>query len=237
MKTNPLITVITVCYNAIETIEQTINSVINQNYYNLEYIIIDGGSTDGTVEIIKKYTEKISYWISEPDKGIYDAMNKGVAKASGDYVAFINADDWYENNILNELDIYFKKQYDLIYGIIKLYNKNTFLYAHGASMNNIKKEMIAHPSTFIKKDIFEELGGYNLNYKYVADYELMLRLAIKGGKFMFVDKIIANFRLNGASSDIKSLQEKNKLKRRFCNRSYFRYCLYKILIRIYAFTL
>ena len=87
------ITFITVCYNAIDTLEKTILSIINQTYPNIEYIIIDGASTDGTVDIIKKYEHKLSYWISEPDKGIYDAMNKGLKRATGDYINFMNADD------------------------------------------------------------------------------------------------------------------------------------------------
>ena len=93
MKNNILISVVTVSYNAVATIEQTLLSVINQTYPNIEYIIIDGGSTDGTVDIIKKYADEIVYWISEPDKGIYDAMNKGIKKANGEWINFINAGD------------------------------------------------------------------------------------------------------------------------------------------------
>ena len=96
-ETDTLISVVTVSYNAVSTIEQTILSVINQTYPNVEYIIIDGGSTDGTVDIIKKYADKIAYWVSEPDKGIYDAMNKGGLKTTGDFIQFLNAGDWLEN--------------------------------------------------------------------------------------------------------------------------------------------
>lgn len=103
---NLKISIITVSYNAAKTIEQTIQSVVNQTYDNIEYIIIDGGSTDGTVDIIKKYEDKIAYWVSEPDKGIYDAMNKGILKASGEYIYFLGADDWLYNESVMERRIF-----------------------------------------------------------------------------------------------------------------------------------
>mgnify|MGYP000302656355 FL=1 len=110
MKEFPLISVVTVSYNAIATIEQTILSVINQKYSAIEYIIIDGGSTDGTVDIIKKYEDKISYWVSERDNGIYDAMNKGIRHATGKIVGIINSDDWYEMDAFATVaDLYLKK--------------------------------------------------------------------------------------------------------------------------------
>lgn len=103
MKNNPLISVVTVSYNAVSTIEQTILSVINQTYPHIEYIIIDGGSTDGTVDIIKKYADKIAYWVSEPDKGIYDAMNKGIKVATGEWINFMNSGDClYRNDTIEK---------------------------------------------------------------------------------------------------------------------------------------
>ena len=98
MNNSPLISIITVSYNAVKTIEDTITSVLNQTYSNIEYIIIDGASTDGTLEVIKKYQDDISIIVSEPDKGIYDAMNKGIERANGELIGIINADDWYEAN-------------------------------------------------------------------------------------------------------------------------------------------
>ncbi|EFV68551.1 glycosyltransferase family 2 protein [Bacteroides sp. 3_1_40A] len=234
---NPLISVVTVSYNAVTTIEQTILSVINQTYSNIEYIIIDGGSTDGTVDIIRKYADRIAYWVSEPDKGIYDAMNKGTKKANGEYIAFLNSDDWYELDAVSIIAQFADGKNDLISGIIKLYKNDLFLYAHGSSMDNIYNEMIAHPSTFMKRDLFWELGGYDLSYKYVADYDLMLRLKKHGGHFVFVDKVIANFRLEGASSDVNSLLEKNILKRIYCKRSFWKYWLCRYFIRIYVAAL
>ena len=115
MNNIPLISIITVSYNAVKTIEDTILSVINQTYPNIEYIIIDGGSTDGTLDIIKKYQDKITYWVSEPDKGIYDAMNKGIAKANGELIGIINADDWYELDAVQNVVLEFNNTRPAIY--------------------------------------------------------------------------------------------------------------------------
>ena len=101
------ISVITVCFNSKETLEQTIKSVVGQEYEDKEYIVIDGGSTDGTVDILKKYAEQIAFWLSEPDEGIYDAMNKGIKHATGDVIAFLNSDDWYEPDTLTRVAGYF----------------------------------------------------------------------------------------------------------------------------------
>ena len=111
----PLISIITVSYNAVKTIEDTIVSVLGQTYSNIEYIIIDGGSTDGTLDIIKKYEDKITYWVSEPDKGIYDAMNKGILKATGDYLFFLGADDKITCNF-NDIIHLFKDKNTVYYG-------------------------------------------------------------------------------------------------------------------------
>lgn len=97
------VSIITVCYNRVETIERAIRSVSKQGYEDMEYIIIDGGSTDGTVDIIKKYERDIAYWVSEKDDGIYEAMNKGLSHATGEIVAFLNSDDWYEENIISKI--------------------------------------------------------------------------------------------------------------------------------------
>ena len=125
---NSLISVITVSYNAVSTIEQTILSVINQTYSNIEYIIIDGGSTDGTIDIIRRYEDKIAYWVSEPDRGIYDAMNKGASKANGEYIAFLNSDDWYELDAVSIIAQFADGKTDLISGIIKLYKNLSLIH-------------------------------------------------------------------------------------------------------------
>lgn len=120
---NPLISVVTVSYNAVTTIEKTILSVINQNYSNIEYIVIDGGSIDGTVDIIKKYADKITYWVSEPDKGIYDAMNKGIIVATGEWINFMNTGDtFYNENVFSEIFELNSYTEDVISGCAQLAN-------------------------------------------------------------------------------------------------------------------
>ena len=119
------VSIITVVFNGIRTIEQTIKSVLNQSYKNIEYIIIDGGSTDGTLDIIRKYENYLSYIISEPDHGIYDAMNKGIQKSTGDIVGIINSDDWYEVNTVSQVVERFESfAVDLVYGDINFIGKN-----------------------------------------------------------------------------------------------------------------
>ena len=237
------ISIITVCYNAEKTIKKTIESIIEQTTNDFEWVVVDGKSKDRTNEIIESYIPeferkgiKVNY-LSERDNGIYDAMNKGTKKANGEYIAFLNSDDWYELDAVSIIAQFADGKNDLISGIIKLYKNDLFLYAHGSSMDNIYNEMIAHPSTFMKRDLFWELGGYDLSYKYVADYDLMLRLKKHGGHFVFVDKVIANFRLEGASSDVNSLLEKNILKRIYCKRSFWKYWLCRYFIRIYVAAL
>jgi glycosyltransferase, putative len=179
MENISLITIITVSYNAAKTIEDTILSVLNQTYPNIEYIIIDGGSTDGTLDIIKKYQDKISYWVSEPDKGIYDAMNKGwcIAKKES-HILFIGADD----KVVSLPSIEFmKKYYDyIIYGEVELHNR-TF-----KSICNWKLRLtntIHHQALLIPKEIHID-PPFNLKYSTYADYDFNLRLYLGKNKFI-----------------------------------------------------
>lgn len=201
---NPLISIITVSYNAVESIEETILSVINQTYSNIEYIIIDGGSTDGTVDIIKKYSDKIAYWVSESDKGIYDAMNKGIKVASGEWINFMNSgDSFFDNNVVKNLinrltvrkskilygDTYFKKGTDLILNKAK-------------SLSYFRKGMpFCHQSVFVSSDI---IIPFNLNFKIAADYNFFYFLYINYGGIIFdyIDLPIAKYDINGISSDV-----------------------------------
>lgn len=199
---NMKVSIITVCYNSAKTIEQTIQSVINQFYINIEYIIIDGGSTDGTLNIIKKYEDKISYWVSEPDDGLYDAMNKGISVATGDIVGIINSDDWYnEKAIAKVVDCFNKGKADVVYGdIINISANGKELYKSNKSV--VQDELFLriiydHPSFFVKKSAYEKYGGFQCKYRISADYHLMLKLYSNGAIFKYVEFPIAYFRLSG----------------------------------------
>ena len=148
------VSVITVVYNSVDTIEQTIQSVLNQTYKNIEYIIIDGLSTDGTQKIIEQYLDCIAYFISEKDNGIYDAMNKGIRKASGDIIGIINSDDWYaEDAVENIVDCFKQNDVGLVYGnIIDVFQNGEQKERLKEPLENMWHQMsVPHPSTFIKR--------------------------------------------------------------------------------------
>lgn len=180
------ISIITIAYNSEDTIEDTIQSVINQSYTQIEYIIIDGGSTDNTLNIINKYKDQIHNIISEPDKGIYDAMNKGVNLANGELVGILNSDDFYSHNdviknIAKAIGDYDSVYADLVYvdrentnKIIRYWKSGT--YTKGSFL---KGWMPPHPTFFLRKKIYNQFGTYNLSLKSAADYELMLRMIHK----------------------------------------------------------
>ena len=168
------ISVVTVCYNAVGIIEDTIQSVINQTYPELEYIIIDGGSTDGTVDIIKRYSSKLTYWVSEPDKGIYDAMNKGIKAASGAYINFMNAGDrFYDNEVLKKFASQADENCKIIFGdwVIKL--DNLFEYRKPLSIKYLDtKLMFTHQAVFVSLS-YHKMNLFDTRYKLAADYNLV----------------------------------------------------------------
>lgn len=197
------ITVITVCYNSADTIEQTIQSVLNQTYEDKEYIIIDGGSIDGTLDIIRKYAQQLAYWHSEPDRGLYDAMNKGITYATGDVIAFLNSDDWYEDGILEKVDRYFRqKDTDILGGSIHLILNDRIVSKArvGKAPEDIRVRMIyLHPALFAKRVIFDQIGKFDLQYKIAADYDWVLRAYLAGFFIVAVEDVFTNFRDGGTS--------------------------------------
>ena len=197
------ISIITITYNSAKTIEETILSVINQNYSNLEYIIIDGKSTDDTLNIINKYKTKINKIISEPDKGISDAFNKGIREATGEIIGIINSDDMLNTDVLNKINdiVNAYPNNDIYYGNGIIFDKESnYIYKPIYKIENILKYMfICHPSTFERKTAYEKYGDFNINYKCSMDFELLSRMYIKGAKFKYFDYECALFRRGGTS--------------------------------------
>jgi len=207
MNNQPLVSIITVVFNGAKTLEQTIQSVLNQTYSNIEYIIIDGGSTDGSINIIKKYQDKIAYWVSEPDKGIYDAMNKGIAKATGEWIGIINSDDWYEKDAVQHV-ISASIQYpevSVFHGLQRYIKQDeSLLLVCGASSSNLTNTMFEHSTSFVKRECYSTYGKFNDSYKIAADYDLMLRLYKKEIQFYLIENVITNFRLTGKSENLNN---------------------------------
>lgn len=212
---SPLISIITVVFNGEKHLEKTINSVLSQGYPSYEYIIIDGGSKDKTVEIINKYAHALSYWVSEPDNGIYDAFNKGVKKSNGDLVVFLNADDWFEPNALNEIAKVYQKD-KIIYGNVRFLKNNSEV---GISKNDhtrlIEGMTIAHPAVFVPKGIFNKFGDFKSEFKIAMDYELILRFFINGVDFIPLNKVITNMNVGGVSYNnwFKAILEDFKIRK------------------------
>lgn len=202
----PLVSVITVCLNSEKYIEQTIQSVINQTYDNIEYIIIDGGSTDKTLDIIRKYEERIDYWVSEPDKGIYDAMNKGISFADGEWVGIINSDDFYVKDTVKLVVEASRtdKEAQLFYGnLIKLDSRESddlrnCRECKGQADNMLESLSLNHPTCFVSSKIYAKLK-FNTRFRIAADWDFCLRLHFSGIKFGYLNKPLVYFRPGGIS--------------------------------------
>lgn len=202
------ISVITVCYNAEYSIESTIKSIVEQTYKNIEYIVIDGGSTDSTVEVIKKYADKIAYWVTEPDNGIYDAMNKGIEKATGDYIIFVNSGDYlYENTTLQQVAEYINttSDYDMIYGRSKIITTEghiTDLIVNHGIGNIWKGPCFRHGALLAKTSV---LKGNNFELtpklKIAADFDFIYKAFKKGCRFQEIDVVVVAFQAEGASDN------------------------------------
>jgi len=212
----PLVTVITVVYNAKELLEETILSVLNQTYSSIEYIIVDGGSTDGTLDVIKKYQDKITKYISEPDQGIYDAMNKGIALAKGQWLNFMNAgDSFYFNDVLQKVfENKFSQDNAVIYGNTDVGHK-ILKYKSDLNLQDMAQGMmLCHQSTFYRLNTTIK---YNLKYSICADQDFTMQYFKLGKKSKYLDMTVSKYNLDGISS-----QNLNKiLKEKFqINKSY-----------------
>lgn len=209
------ISIITVAFNAKETIQDTIESVLSQNYKNIEIIVIDGNSTDGTVEIIKNYGKQITQFVSEPDNGIYDAMNKGITLATGDIIGILNADDFYiDNQVIEKIANVFQQEKvdsvfaDLVYiknnnvaKIIRKYDSSSFhpdKFAYG--------KMPAHPTFFVRKQIYQKYGLFRTDLKIAADFDILVRfLYVHKISYYYLPQVVIKMRTGGVSTSFNSI--------------------------------
>lgn len=239
--TDPLISIVTVSFNSVKTIERTIQSVLNQGYSNIEYVIVDGGSSDGTLDLIKNYESRFlaknfSYsYISEKDNGIYDAMNKGIKKSQGRLIGILNSDDYYELNTISKVAQEFKENpsYDVFHGILRnidVHGDTTSIV--GYTSRTLKQHMIQHPTCFVTKALYDKEGLFDTNLKSAADYELMLRFYSNGAKFLFIEDILANFTEGGVSSNLNSLEEDYLVKHRYNIISYSKYAFLSFYLKM-----
>lgn len=206
----PLISVVTVVFNGAQTIRDTIESVLKQGYGNIEFIVIDGGSTDGTVDILKEYEHAIDYWVSEKDRGIYDAMNRGISLCSGEYVGTLNSDDMYlGNGVVQDIASTFAaSKVDAIFSCLDIVGQNDpgkilrkYRVAKLSSALLRIGVMPAHPTFFCKRSCYEQGGMYKTDYKIAADFEMMVRLLVRQKiSWKFMDKVTVIMRSGGVSS-------------------------------------
>ena len=212
------VTLITACYNSVATLPTAIESVLSQRGVELEYIVVDGGSKDGTVELLKDYEQRFEgrlRWISEPDQGMYDAINKGIAMATGDIVGILNADDVLaSNDTLAHIAAAFTPGIDALYADIRfvkegetveaLRNAPTVRYCSAAKWKPWMfrfAAMVPHPSFYVRRECFDRLGGYSLDYRICADFELELRyLYLAKLKAAYLPECVVVMRLGGAST-------------------------------------
>ena len=220
------ISVVTVCYNAAVSIEQTMLSVLGQSYPDIEYIVIDGGSTDGTVDIIKKYTDRLAYWVSEPDKGIYDAMNKGIAAAT-------SGDSFYDNRVVEAVVPYLSSDMKaVIYGNAAICNGEKYIIKKPIPIEKINQQgCLCHQAAFIGNLNLK----YDLQYTLVADYALFAELYIeRKWSFKYIDIPICIYELSGVSdNNVKVLDESYDIARKYgYNRSFLRVKTTKIAFQL-----
>jgi glycosyltransferase involved in cell wall biosynthesis len=223
MKDNPLVSIVTVVKNGAASLERTILSVLSQSYKNIEYIIIDGGSMDGTLDIVKKYENLITCWRSGPDAGIYDAMNKGISLCTGELIGLLNADDYYEPDAVKKVVEKYNESpgSQVLYGNCFVVSRLDIGYESRASFNNLWRGLMpfSHQAMFVHRELYRWPQGrlYNARLKFAADYEFIIDAFVRLNKFVFVDAILVNYNDIGlsAQNQIPSMLESRSILRKY----------------------
>ncbi|RZL46748.1 MAG: glycosyltransferase [Pedobacter sp.] len=212
------ISVVTINYNNSQGLEKTIKSVVDQTYHDIEYLVVDGGSTDGSIDVIQKYQDQVSWFCSEKDNGIYNAMNKGIKQSNGEYLLFLNSGDFLiENTIIEKIEA-FGLDKDLIYGDLTFFDtekKWNWLLPDMLTFEHFYKSTIPHPSTFIKKQLFEKVGLYDEQLKIVSDWKFFIMAAAKFNcTYKHIPLITTEYSFDGLSSNPENLKliEEERLK-------------------------
>ena len=241
---NPLVTIVTVVLNGEQHIEETIASVLCQDYKNIEYIILDGGSADGTLAIIKKYEDSLDYWRSEPDEGIYDAMNKGINLATGDLIGMLNADDFLNRNvvgrIVSQMGEHVDQKYtcgavDLVDNRGKIYGKVTPFCTELQEARKYKEMPCPHLSVFVGRKVYEKVGLFDTSFKLRADYDLLLRFMDQGVECVDLPFTVGAFRRGGQSGGIQTWREtRHVLKKNGAGTVATEYAFARSVFRSYA---
>ena len=203
----PLVSIITVTFNAKDFLEETFRSVWSQTYPNIEYIVVDGASTDGTRELIEANQDKIARWVSEPDKGLYDAMNKGIRMATGELIGIVNASDYFGKDTVEAVvQVYLAHpETGILHGNVNMLNEDgSFFKLKKPQSDDLTKGMcFYHPTCFVARKVYDKLGGFDLAFRYSADYDFLLRCQVAGIPFIYIDKVLSNFRRGGVSTTSK----------------------------------
>ncbi len=224
---NTDLSIITINYNNLEGLKKTINSVLNQSFKDFEYIVIDGGSTDGSLDFIKKHKDKITYWISEQDDGVYNAMNKGIAQATGDYLLFLNSGDHFCNSKALEKNHKYIREKDIIYFNLEVVRGDkTFIkdYPDKLSFSYFVKDTLPHPATFIKNEAMKNFGPYDDNLKIAADWKFFIDGICKYQlSYKRIDKVLSTFYMDGMSSNSDNKKIINSEKQSILQSEYAAY--------------
>lgn len=220
---HPLVTIFTAVKNRKETLPKTIMSVLSQSYLNIEYVVVDGASTDGTLEVIKQFDDKIDFWISEPDSGTSDAFNKAISMAQGDFIFWMSSDDWiYPDFIETAVQTLLRSGADFVFGDMVMYKNGDAVAVCKGDKDYVKSMMSGnphfnYPSMVIKRECFQKLGLIDTTYRIINDYEWTLRLHLHGGKGFYNSSLSVHRRVGGIgeSHPIRSVLEHLRLSRQY----------------------